>query len=132
MADYENPAIVIDNGSGTIKAGFAGDDVDLYFAKKATADAKPQQYLETVEFQLALLANLGAGSEDQFLLANLKRIDETAELMGEQIKTFLDSVQVRTDKPRKAHLLKTMPLMLKLWWALFPIITPTLNLTMIF
>lgn len=26
MADYENPAIVIDNGSGTIKAGLAGDD----------------------------------------------------------------------------------------------------------
>lgn len=26
MADYENPVIVIDNGSGTIKAGFAGDD----------------------------------------------------------------------------------------------------------
>jgi uncharacterized protein YbaP (TraB family) len=70
------------------KAGFAGEGVDLYFANKATADAKPQQYLETVEFQLALLAKMGAGTEDQFMLANLKRVDETAALMRQTLAAW--------------------------------------------
>lgn len=70
------------------KAGMAGDGVDAYFVKKATADAKPQQYLETMEFQLDLMANMGAGTEDKFMLANLKRADETAELLRQSIAAW--------------------------------------------
>jgi hypothetical protein len=70
------------------KAGMAGDGVDMYFVTKATADAKPQQYLETVEFQLDLMAAMGAGTEDQFMLANLKRADETAELLRQSIAAW--------------------------------------------
>lgn len=70
------------------KAGMAGEGVDAYFVKKATTDAKTQQYLETVEFQLELMANMGAGNEDQFMLANLKRADETAELLRQAIAAW--------------------------------------------
>lgn len=70
------------------KAGMAGEGVDAYFVKKATKDAKPQQYLETMEFQLDLMASMGAGTEDQFMLANLKHADETAELLRQSIAAW--------------------------------------------
>ena len=38
--------------------------------------------------QLDLMANMGAGHEDQFMLANLKRADETAELMRQSIAAW--------------------------------------------
>ncbi len=49
------------------KAKLAGEGVDAYFAKKALTDNKPQQYLETLDFQLALMANMGVGQEEQFI-----------------------------------------------------------------
>lgn len=70
------------------KAGMSGEGVDMYFVNKATQDAKPQQYLETIEFQLDLMASMGAGNEEQFMLANLKRADETAELMRQSIAAW--------------------------------------------
>lgn len=70
------------------KAGMAGEGVDAYFVKKATRDAKPQHYLETMEFQLDLMASMGAGTEDQFMLANLKHADETAELLRQSITAW--------------------------------------------
>ncbi len=70
------------------KAGMAGDGVDAYFVKKATKDAKAQQYLETVEFQLDLMAAMGVGTEDQFMLANLKHADKTAELLRQSIAAW--------------------------------------------
>jgi len=70
------------------KAGYVGDGVDMYFARQAIADGKPQQYLESMAFQLDLIAKMGAGTEDQFMLANLKRIDETATLMQQSLAAW--------------------------------------------
>jgi len=99
------------------KAGMAGDGVDAYFVKKANKDAKTQKYLETVAFQLDLMAAMGAGTEDQFMLANLKRVDETAQLLRQSIAawqvgdiTALERIllnDARTDDPASYELLFT-------------------------
>jgi len=56
-----------------MKAQMAGEGVDSYFDKKAQADGKTMAYLETVESQFNLLANMGEGYEDAFLKMNLEQ-----------------------------------------------------------
>lgn len=59
-----------------MKAQMAGEGVDSYFDKKAQADGKTMAYLETVESQLNLLANMGEGYEDAFLKMNLEQVSD--------------------------------------------------------
>lgn len=60
-------------GIELMKANMAGDGVDAYFDKKAQTDAKPRAYLETVDSQIQLLANMGEGYEDAFIRLNLQQ-----------------------------------------------------------
>ena len=53
------------------KAKLNGDGVDNYFAKRAVQDHKSQQYLESLESQINLLANMGHGYEDSFISLSL-------------------------------------------------------------
>lgn len=62
-------------GIELMKANMAGDGVDAYFDKKAQADAKPRVYLETVNSQIQLLANMGEGYEDAFITLNLQQFN---------------------------------------------------------
>lgn len=59
-----------------MKAQMAGEGVDVYFDKKAQADGKAQAYLETVESQIELLANMGEGYEDAFIQMNLAQFGD--------------------------------------------------------
>ncbi len=70
------------------QANMAGAGVDAHFAAKASADQKPQHYLETIEFQLDVMAKMGQGVENQFVQANLKRADETAQLLRQAIAAW--------------------------------------------
>lgn len=63
-------------GIELMKANMAGDGVDAYFDKKAQADAKPRAYLETVDSQIQLLANMGEGYEDAFIRLNLQQFSD--------------------------------------------------------
>lgn len=54
-----------------MRAKMAGEGVDSYFDKQAKVDHKSQLYLETVENQIQLLANMGEGYEDAFMKMNL-------------------------------------------------------------
>ncbi|MDP2561314.1 TraB/GumN family protein [Psychrobium sp. 1_MG-2023] len=56
------------------KEQLAGEGVDAYFDKLAKQDNKPIDYLETTEFQLNMLANMGQGFEDKFLKQSLKEM----------------------------------------------------------
>ncbi len=56
-----------------MKAQMAGEGVDSYFDKRAKADGKALAYLETVESQINLLANMGEGYEDAFIKMNLEQ-----------------------------------------------------------
>lgn len=59
-----------------MKAQMAGEGVDVYFDKKAQTDGKAQAYLETVESQIELLANMGEGYEDAFIQMNLAQFGD--------------------------------------------------------
>jgi uncharacterized protein YbaP (TraB family) len=63
-------------GIELMKANMAGDGVDAYFDKKAQADAKPRAYLESVDSQIQLLANMGEGYEDAFIRLNLQQFSD--------------------------------------------------------
>lgn len=58
------------------KAQFAGEGVDAYFAKQAKKDNKKTAYLETTEFQINMLANMGKGTEDKFIQDTIEEMSE--------------------------------------------------------
>jgi len=58
------------------KAQLSGEGVDVYFNKKALADNKAIAYLESVEFQMNMLASMGEGHEDKFIKSNLKQMKD--------------------------------------------------------
>ena len=63
------------------RLGLAGTGVDQYFYSLATNDAKTIRYLETAEQQLALLANMGKGVENELIKYTLRDISGIDEVM---------------------------------------------------
>jgi len=70
------------------KEQMAGEGVDAYFDKLAEKDKKLIEYLETTEFQIDMLANLGEGDEDKFINMNLQQMSEFKPLMLKMIKAW--------------------------------------------
>lgn len=66
------------------RSRMAGEGVDSYFSQMAKRDNKPMEYLETMEFQLNMIANMGEGEEDRL-------ISESLAMMPE-FKQYLDSI----------------------------------------
>lgn len=58
------------------KAGLAGEGVDAFYDKQAKKDNKEINYLETAEFQLNMLANIGKDNEEKFILETLKEMSK--------------------------------------------------------
>jgi len=54
--------------------------VDAHFNQRAASDRKALGHLETLEAQVAFIANMGAGQEDEMLSYNLADIDRLPEL----------------------------------------------------
>ncbi|WP_166838285.1 TraB/GumN family protein [Rheinheimera pleomorphica] len=59
-----------------MKAQMAGEGVDVYFDRKAQADGKTLAYLESLDSQIQLLANMGEGYEDAFIRMNLAQFGD--------------------------------------------------------
>ena len=88
----------------------AGDGVDAFFSKKAKQDGKPAEYLETMEFQLNLLAQQGKGEEDHLVKTSLDYIPEFKPLLEKLIaawrsgdeKTLVDLVvnRMKEESPK--------------------------------
>jgi uncharacterized protein YbaP (TraB family) len=70
------------------KAQLSGEGVDVYFTQKAKADSRKVAYLESAEFQINMLANLGKGHEDQFIKANLKQLHDFKPMFLKMIKAW--------------------------------------------
>ncbi|MGB0415323.1 MAG: TraB/GumN family protein [Coraliomargarita sp.] len=62
--------------------GVHQEGVDIHYSKRAAADGKGIQALETAEFQIEILATMGEGYESEFVLYGLKDLD--------QIGTYFD------------------------------------------
>ena len=70
------------------KAQMAGEGVDAYFAKRASEEGRPQEYLETLAFQTQMLASQGAGDEDRFIKTNLQHTEDFVPVMKALIKAW--------------------------------------------
>lgn len=81
-----------------MKAQMAGEGVDVYFDKKAQADGKAQAYLETVESQIELLANMGEGYEDAFILMNLEQFGDFKAYFGAMIDAWRAGDMAKLDE----------------------------------
>lgn len=81
-----------------MKAQMAGEGVDSYFDKRAQADGKAMAYLETVESQLNLLANMGEGYEDAFMKMNLDQFSDFEKYFTGMIAAWRDGDMAKLDK----------------------------------
>ena len=50
MVDDEKPILIIDNGSGTIKAGMAGEDAPSHVLSSVIGKPKSGQYLDQLSY----------------------------------------------------------------------------------
>ncbi|MDB2374049.1 TraB/GumN family protein [Psychrosphaera haliotis] len=72
----------------TQKAGMAGAGVDMYFSQLANQDNKSIEYLETLDFQINMLANMGVGNEEYAIKHNLAEAGEIVPLLKKLIKAW--------------------------------------------
>ncbi len=70
------------------KLGFTPQGVDVYFNNRALGDAKPVGELESVQAQIDFIANMGEGSESEFILLSLKDMQEIATTMDDLIAAW--------------------------------------------
>ena len=58
------------------KAQLSGEGVDVFYSKKAQQDNKSIAYLESVAFQLDMIASMGIGDEERFIKSNLEQMTD--------------------------------------------------------
>ncbi len=67
---------------------FTSPGVDQHYLTLAQQQNKTLKYLESIEFQLKLLAGLGEGREDLFLQHALSDVSETADMMAKALSAW--------------------------------------------
>ncbi len=70
------------------RSSISGDGVDAYFNQLAVKDNKDIEYLETADFQLDMLANMGVGDEDKFVKSNLIQMKGFKQMFTELIAAW--------------------------------------------
>lgn len=87
------------------RAQLAGEGVDAYFMQLAQRDGKTSEYLESLDFQINMLANMGAGEEDRLISETLETLPELKDMLTKTIKAWragdteqLDTLVVDTFK----------------------------------
>tara|TARA_Y100000296_G_scaffold1628_1_gene1696 strand:- start:272 stop:1162 length:891 start_codon:yes stop_codon:yes gene_type:complete len=85
------------------RSQLAGDGVDAYFAQLAKRDGKTMEYLETLDFQIQMMANIGDGEEDRFISETLTTLPELKELLIHTIKAWRtgDTEEINTHVVKK-------------------------------
>jgi len=81
-----------------MKAQMSGEGVDSYFDKKAKADGKTLAYLESVESQINLLANMGDGYEDAFIKMNLEQFGDFKAYFAAMVAAWRAGDMAELDK----------------------------------
>lgn len=72
------------------KLGVASEGVDKHYLNKALKTDRSLLYLETIDEQMSLIAGMGEGNEDEFVLHSLKDLKENSEIFEELIDTWKD------------------------------------------
>ena len=65
------------------RLGIGGVGVDEYFSHKAAEQGKAQNWLESLETQLNVIANMGKGYEDELILNTIEEMQTLGEIMAE-------------------------------------------------
>jgi hypothetical protein len=70
------------------RSQLSGDGVDAYFNQLASKDNKVIEYLETMDFQLDMLSNMGLGHEESFIKSSLSQMDDFKNMFTQLIKAW--------------------------------------------
>jgi uncharacterized protein YbaP (TraB family) len=70
------------------KLGVNESGVDEFFHKRATAEGKDIEWMESVEEQIGYVLSMGEGQEDDFVKQSLKDLEETETIIGELISAW--------------------------------------------
>jgi len=70
------------------RAGVTQEGVDLHYGNRAHADGKPVDSLETADFQLNLIVNLGQGIENELVLYSIRDLHKITEIFDEMIQAW--------------------------------------------
>ena len=72
------------------RLGVAGAGVDQHFDQRAQADGRQRRYLETIERQVELLAEMGEGDEDAFVRYSLEDAKQMSRLWQGMVSAWRD------------------------------------------
>lgn len=70
------------------RAQIAGDGVDTYFSQLAEKDKKVPEYLESAEFQIQMLADMGKGNENNFVNLSLSKMGEFKSMFNQLLPAW--------------------------------------------
>ena len=70
------------------RAQISGDGVDAYFSQLAKKDKKTPEYLETVDFQLDMLANMGLKDEESLIKSSLSQMNDFKAIFSQLISAW--------------------------------------------
>ncbi|TKB01640.1 TraB/GumN family protein [Alteromonas portus] len=70
------------------RSQMAGQGVDAYFMQLAKRDEKTSEYLESLDFQINMLASMGAGEEDRLISETLETLPELKDMLTSTIKAW--------------------------------------------
>ena len=80
------------------KLGFTDEGVETFFEPRATKDGKSISALETAEFQINLLTEMGEGFEDDFILYSIKDMEKIGEMAEDMVSAWREgSLQALED-----------------------------------
>ncbi|WP_286234066.1 TraB/GumN family protein [Thalassotalea sediminis] len=70
------------------RSQLAGEGVDAYFNKMASKDNKGKEYLESSDFQIGLIANMGQGSEEALISSTIAQMGEFKEMFNQLLPAW--------------------------------------------
>jgi uncharacterized protein YbaP (TraB family) len=70
------------------KAQLSGEGVDAFYSNQANKDNKAIAYLESVEFQMDMIASMGVGDEERFIKSNLEQMKDFKAMFSSLLKAW--------------------------------------------
>ena len=70
------------------RLGISADGADIVYYRKAVADGKQTQGLESIQEHIKFVAELGEGNEEQYLKQTLEDIKETESMMRDMVRAW--------------------------------------------
>lgn len=86
------------------KAQLSGEGVDIFYSKQANKDKKTIAYLESAEFQMNMIADMGIGDEEHFIKSNIEQMKDFKAMFTGLLKAW------REGDDKQLHKLAIIPM----------------------